>query len=82
MSGQQSKMPVILRQDEMNSNNKPPQPKGGDLCSRCSRGSLLTSPSGAHLVCSECRCITVTKPPRQRFRHAAPPHLEWKTAKV
>jgi len=75
MRAQQLRTPAVLRHDDMNSKGKEPRPKSGDLCSRCKRGSLLTSPSGAHLVCSECRCVTVTKPPRQRFKKLGPQRL-------
>jgi hypothetical protein len=82
MGGQRPRIPARLHQDGMNSRTKETGPKPGELCSRCNKGALLTSPSGAHLVCSKCHCITVTKPPRRRFKNMGPQHLEWKAVSV
>jgi hypothetical protein len=36
--------------------------KAGDSCPLCDEGVLAVSPSGRHLICSQCRRISVTKP--------------------
>ena len=36
--------------------------KAGDRCSLCGEGILAVSPSGRHLMCSQCRRISLTKP--------------------
>ena len=82
MGGQRPKIPARLHQDDINSSTKETGPKSGELCSRCNKGALITFPSGAHLVCSKCHCVTVTKPPRRRFKHTGRQRLEWKAVTV